>query len=135
VPALNTLATKSFDASHTYSDVVHFVHINVVEPHPSSPDPSPYSGDVWENEYSRPQPPTYEARAGIAADLKALLVGNQTVLVDGLTPKARNNPLWCSYGPNPNSAYLIDRNGTLRVVQKWIDPPAMEAAIDLLLGR
>jgi hypothetical protein len=131
---LNALAAKSFDASHTFSDVVHFVNVNVVEPHPSSPDPSPYSGQVWENAYSLPQPRTYQARAGIAVDLKALLVGNQKVLVDDLAPRARNNPLWCSYGPNPNSAYLIDGTGTLRVVQKWFDGPAMEAAIRQLLG-
>lgn len=135
MPALNTLAGKLFDANRTYSDVVHFVHINVVEPHPSSPDPSPYSGEAWGNEYSRPQPLTYQARVSIAGDVKALLVGNQTVLVDDLTPRARNNPLWCSYGPNPNAAYLIDRSGTLRVVQKWIDVSTMEAAIRQLLGK
>ena len=135
MPALNPLAAKAFDGSRTFSDVVHFVHVNVIEPHPASPDPSPYSGEVWDNEYSRPQPRTYAARAAVAGDVKALLVGSQMVLVDDLAPRSRNNPLWCSYGPNPNSAYLVDRSGTLRVVQAWLDVPAMEAAIRQMVGK
>jgi hypothetical protein len=136
VPGLNALATKAFDSNHTYSDVVYFVHIYVVEPHPVDPDPSPYTGQVWEMSFStRAQPRTYSGRVALAAEVEALLEGNQVVLVDELAPGARNNPLWCSYGPAPNSAYLIDQRGKLRIVQKWVNVPKMEAGINLLLGK
>ncbi len=133
MPALNALAQKWFDASRRYSDVVHFIHVNVVEPHPSDPDPSPYSGVVRDNENSRPQPRTYGERVVLATAMATAVEGTQSVVVDGLTPAGRNNPLWCTYGPAPNSAYLIDRNGVLRVVQEWVDVPALEAAIDQVL--
>jgi len=134
VPELNALATKWFDSGLRYSDVVHFIHVNVIEPHPSDPDPSPYFGEVRPNENSRPQPRTYDERVFLAAAMATAVEGAQTLLVDDLTPGSRNNPLWCTYGPAPNSAYLIDRNGVFRVVQQWVDTPALEAAIDQLLG-
>ncbi len=113
--------------------MVHFVHVNVIEPHPSAPDPSPYSGEVWESATSRPQPRSYPERVALAAEMTMVVEGAQTVLVDDLTPGTRTNPLWCTYGPAPNSAFLIDRNGVLRLVQQWIDVPLMEAAINQLL--
>ncbi|MFH1763053.1 MAG: hypothetical protein ABIF09_02570 [Gemmatimonadota bacterium] len=133
MPALNALANKLFDPSRRYSDVVHFIHVNVIEPHPSAPDLSPYSGEVWENGNRRPQPRTYADRVALATEMATMVEGAQTVLVDDLTPGDRNNPLWCTYGPAPNSAYLIDRNGALRTVQQWIDVPLIEAAIDHIL--
>ena len=133
MPALNDLALKTFAGGRRYSDVVHFVHVNVVEPHPSDPDPSPYSGVVWEGETSRRQPRTYAERVALAAALAAGVEGAQTMLVDDLTPEGRDNPLWCTYGPAPNAAYLIDRNGVLQVVQHWVDAPALEAAIDRIV--
>ena len=133
MPALNELAGRWFDTTRRYSDVVHIIHVNVIEPHPSDPDPSPYSGEVWGNENSRLQPKTYKERVVLATAMTALVEGAQTMLVDDLTPGDRNNPLWCTYGPAPNSGYLIDQNGILRVVQKWIDVPAMEMAINQIL--
>jgi hypothetical protein len=135
VPALNALAQDWFDADRRYSDVVHFVHVNVIEPHPSHPDPSPYSGEVWESGSSEPQPRTFSERVILATAMAADLVGGQIMLVDDLTPAVRDNPLWCTYGPAPNSAYLIDRNGVIRVVQKWVDPPALRAAIQQVLSH
>ena len=134
MPALNTLANKFFDSTRRFSDVVHFVHANVIEPHPSTPDPSPYSGEVWEGGTSRPQPRTYAERVALATEMALMVEGAQAVLVDDLTPGLRVNPLWCTYGPAPNSGYLIDRNGVLRVVQQWIDVPLMEAAIRQLVS-
>jgi hypothetical protein len=108
----------------------------VVEPHPLDPDPSPYRGEVWETTYSeRSQPKTYDARVGLAREIEALLEGNQLMLVDELTPESRNNPLWCSYGPAPNSGYLIDQTGELRVVNTWIDLSEMERTIDAIVGE
>jgi hypothetical protein len=115
---------------------VHLVHIYVVEPHPLDPDPSPYRGEVWETTYSeRSQPKSYDARVALAREIEALLEGNQLMLVDELTPESRNNPLWCSYGPAPNSGYLIDQTGKLREVHTWIHVLQMEWAIDALLAE
>jgi len=135
VPALDALATKPFDDTRTYADVVHFLNIYVPEPHPQSPDPSPYTGRVSERAYSeRRQPRTYDERVALAREVKGLLEGNQLVLVDEMAP-LRSNPVWCSYGPMPNCAYLIDQSGTVVTAQMWVDVEAMETAIDELLGK
>lgn len=124
----------AFDASNSYDEVVHFVHIYTVEAHPMSPDPSPYSGDVWELAYStKSQVRTYPERVTYAIEVEALLQGSQLVLVDELTPLPRNNPVWSTYGPCPSGAYLIDTDGRIIVSQAWLDVNAMKTAIDLLL--
>lgn len=135
MPALNTLATKAFNGNQTYSDVVHFVHIYVPEPHPMGPDPSPYTGRLSERGYSqRHQPRTYDERVAVATEVAAMFEGNQRLLVDELSPR-RSNPVWCSYGPMPNSAYLIDQRGVIRVVQQWVNAANMQAEIDELLSE
>jgi hypothetical protein len=78
---------------------------------------------------------TYDGRVALADEIEALLEGNQLMLVDELTPEQRNNPLWCSYGPAPNSGYLIDQTGKLRVVNVWIDVNEMEETIDAILAE
>ncbi len=134
MPALNTLATKAFNGDQTYSDVVHFVHVYVPEPHPLG-DPSPYTGELSVRAYSqRAQARTYDERVVVAGEVVAMLEGDQTMLVDEMAP-LRSNPAWCSYGPMPNSAYLIDRRGIMRVVQEWTDAREMETAINELLGE
>jgi hypothetical protein len=72
---------------------------------------------------------------GLATALAERLEVGQTMLVDDLNPGERINPLWCSYGPAPNSAYLIDRNGVIRVVQKWVNVSALKVAIDQILKK
>jgi hypothetical protein len=57
------------------------------------------------------------------------------MLVDDLETSGHTNPIWCSYGPAPNSAYLIDRTGLLRKVQVWFIPTEMRDAIDALLDE
>lgn len=49
---------------------------------------------------------------------------NVPVLVDEI-----DNPLWCTYGPAPNIAYLIGTDGTVIAKQGWYDPAKMETAI------
>lgn len=134
MPALNELAAKIFTGSTTYADIVHFVHIYVTEPHPQSPDVSPYTGQVWEGSYStKSQPRTYDERVTNAADMVPLIEGNQLLLIDDLGQGNKSNPLWCTYGPAPNSAYLIRQDGNLEKVQKWVDVAAMEGAINSLV--
>ena len=46
------------------------------------------------------------------------------VLVDEM-----DNPVWCTYGAMPNSAYLIGTDGTIVEKQAWYKPQLMEEAI------
>ena len=102
MPALNPLATKKYDENTTYDELVRFVHLFVVEPHPESPDPSPYTGVVWEMSYStKGQAFTYDERVATAQEIDPLLKGNQLLLVDDLVPGALNNPVWCTYKSLP----------------------------------
>jgi hypothetical protein len=130
VPAVNDLATAAFDATRSYADVVHFVHVYVVDPHPSLPDLSPYTGRGEENNVSCPQPRTYEERVARAVVMQDSLRGNQLMLVDAL-----ENAVWCTYGPAPNSVFLIDRRGTVRLSQLTANVDELHAAIDDMLGR
>jgi hypothetical protein len=133
VPGLKTIATADFDSSNTYGDLVHLVHVYVIEPHPASPDPSPYSGVVWEEGYSsKSQPKTYDGRVTNALDMLPLIQGEQLLIVDDLTPGELNNPVWCTYGPCPNCAFLIDQDGTIDTVQTWVSA-SIQDAIDALL--
>ncbi|MFC1543395.1 hypothetical protein ACFL4K_02510 [Candidatus Neomarinimicrobiota bacterium] len=135
MPALNALSAKVYNDTATYADIVHFVHIYIIEPHPQSPDISPYSGRVSESAYSngRYQPLTYKERVADAREMQAMVQGDHLLLVDDLTPGVKNNPLWCTYGPAPNSAYLIRQDGILEAVQTWVNVPALEEAIKALV--
>ena len=136
MPDLNQLAVKQYDDTTTYADRVHFVHIYVAEPHPMSPDVSPYTGKVWEGSYStRGQAFTYDERVEAAVEILPELEGDQQILVDDLEPGDLNNPVWCTYGPCPNCAYLISRDGVIENVQTWVEADGMEEAIDRLLER
>ena len=133
MPALNTLANLAYDDTSTYSDHIYFVHLYVIEPHPQAPDISPFSGRVWEEEYSTvSQALTYDERVAAAQDIAQLLEGNQLILVDDLTP-GLNNPVWCTYGPCPNCAYLVDQDGVIDTTQTWFNADQMKTAIDNLL--
>jgi hypothetical protein len=135
VPALNELATELYDDTNTYADLVHFVTLYVIEPHPTSPDISPYKGTVWEDTYStKGQAFTYEERVAYAQETLGLLEGNQRILVDDLTPGDLNNPVWCTYGTCPNCAFLIGQDGLIDVVQTWVDVEYMKEAIDRLFA-
>ena len=134
MPGLNTLAQTTRQGSETYDQAVHFVHLYVIEPHPTSPDVSPYRGDVWETEYSTLGQPVDLAERNLnAAATEVLLKGKQLLLVDDLTPSGPVNPVWCTYGPAPNAAFLIGQNGIVEVQQDWLDVDAMRTAIDTLL--
>jgi len=37
-----------------------------------------------------------------------------------------DNPVWCTYGPAPNIAYLIGTNGKIIAKQGWYDPKLFE---------
>jgi len=135
VSVLNELASLPLDDVHTYGEALHIVHVSVIEPHPKGPDPSPYAGVVSEVRYSIPQPRDYVGRTSAANDMANLLTGEQIVLLDDLAPLSRNNPVWCSYGPAPNSVYLIDQTGMLRFIQDRFDITPLKPAIDTVLSE
>jgi hypothetical protein len=115
-----------------YGDRVHFVIVYTIEAHPAEPDVSPYRGRIWTQEYSMyRQPMTYAARM---APAQATVTGGQLMLIDDLGPGARN-PVWCTYGPAPNSAFLVGQDGTIEMSQLWFDPRTMEQAIQAVLSR
>ena len=130
MPAIDVLASDSFDGDVTYADAVHIVHIHVVEPHPLRPDASPYNGRISENEFSCPQPRSYEERRLKSEEVEALHGPNQLQLVDEFA-----NPVWCTYGPAANAAFLIDQTGVVRLSQLWADADEIRLAIDEMLGR
>jgi hypothetical protein len=135
VPALNALAARPLAGGGLLGNAVHVVHLYVVEPHPQSPDPSPYSGVVWEAQYSsKRQARTPAERLAAARDMLPHVSGPQTIVVDGLAAGAAN-PVWCTYGTCPNCAFLIRQDGIIDTVQTWLDAPAMEQAIRRLIGR
>jgi hypothetical protein len=136
VPALKTLAdTQSTDhAPQTYGDLVHFVHVYIVEPHPIG-SPSPYSGQLWETAYDNDQPMTMAARVTNAQDLVAaepVNLAGHLLLIDELSP-GQNNPMWCSYGNCPNCAFLIGQDGRIDTTQLWFGADGMLSAFDDLL--
>lgn len=132
MPALSSLAGQPFDAQSTYGDKVHFVHIYIVEPHPQAPDVSPYRGTVWEAEYSSVgQAYSYADRVA-NANLLSGVPGDHLILVDELGPGGSDNPVWCTYGPCPNCAFLIGQDGTVAESQTWVNAGDMQRAIDEL---
>jgi hypothetical protein len=40
-----------------------------------------------------------------------------------------DNPIWCTYGPAPDIAYLIGTDGVIVEKQGWYEPRLMEEAI------
>ncbi len=135
MPGLNSLAGKAYDENTSFAGRVHFLHVYVLEAHPMSPDPSPYSGTVWEVEglSTIPQARTYELRREYAAMTRELLVPGQIQVIDGLDMDGLINPVWCTYGPAPNSTYIIGQDGVIRFAESWTNPENVEAAIVQLL--
>ena len=80
-----------------------------------------------------PQPHTYEERVERAKVMEKSLENSQLLLVDSLTPEPMNNPVWCTYGPAPNAAFLIEQAGTILVSQQWADIDQMKSSIDNML--
>ena len=117
-----------------YGDRIHFIIIYTVEAHPIG-SPSPYSWSEWPGSAStdtegnpRTQPTTYQERLALASEMIQEIEITMPVLIDEI-----DNPVWCSYGPAPNIAYLIDRDGIIVEKQGWYQPDLMETVIDKYL--
>ncbi len=102
---------------------MHFIIIYTLEAHPTdSPRPGPYSTDEDGNPIYESQ--TYDERLEVARKTVAAEGITVPVLVDEM-----DNPLWCTYGPAPNIAYLIATDGTIVEKQGWYQPQEMEVTI------
>lgn len=119
-----------------YRNVVHFLIIYTIEAHPVG-SVSPYSNKEWPAAYSKDkdgapvlQPQSYEQRKALARKTIEDSGIRIPVLVDEY-----DNPVWFTYGPAPNIAYLIDSDGTVILRQPWYDAKKMEEAILKLSGR
>ena len=109
-----------------YAGQVQFVLVYVIEAHPMEPDVSPYTGEIWTNEYSTVnQPPTLGDRIGLAKKLNSS--NELMVLVDDLSANAAN-PFWCSYGTMPFGAFAIDVQGIVRAVDVMSKGDGIEQA-------
>ncbi len=107
---------------------MHFVIIYTREAHPAdSQRQGRYSTDAEGNPVYQPQ--TYEARLELARKTVTEEGIEVPVLVDEI-----DNPIWCTYGPAPNIAYLIGTDGRIVEKQGWYQPELMEAAIEKYLA-
>jgi hypothetical protein len=75
------------------------------------------------------QPKAYAERVAMAAKAVAEAKIAMPVLVDEM-----DNPLWCTYGRLPNSAFLIGMDGRIIVRQDWNDARRLEQSIGEKLG-
>jgi len=117
-----------------YGDRIHFIIIYTIEAHPIG-SPSPYSEREWPSSAStdtesnpRTQPTTYQERLALASEMIQEIGITMTVLIDEI-----DNPVWCTYGPAPNIAYLVDRDGIIVEKQGWYQPDLVETVIDKYL--
>ena len=115
---------------------MHFVVVYVIEAHPVG-SPSPYSGDEWTSSASTDkegnpltQPSTYPERVAQSTQMVQELGITIPVLIDEM-----DNPVWCTYGPAPNIAYLIGTDGRIVAKQSWYEPQLMQSAIEAYLGN
>ena len=115
---------------------MHFINIYSIDAHPIG-STSPYSNREWSSLYSNDkegnpvgQPLTYEERVELARKTAVEAGINVPLLVDEM-----DNPVWCTYGPAPNIAYLIGTDGKIIAKQGWYDPKLMEQAITSYLGE
>lgn len=76
------------------------------------------------------QPQAYEERLELAQKTAAAEEISLPMLVDEI-----DNPVWCTYGPGPNIAYLIGTDGKIVIRQTWYDPKLMEQGITEYLER
>ncbi|MCF8371645.1 MAG: T9SS type A sorting domain-containing protein [Bacteroidales bacterium] len=123
-----------------YPDRLQVYVVYAVEAHPASPDPSPYSGNVWQTPapdgsyYS--QPKTYSERKYNVTHLLQTMTVNAPVLLDGPC-----NEWWMYYTNWPNNAVLLDSTGVIFSMHSEFDdfhpdgtPADIFCDIDSLLG-
>jgi hypothetical protein len=120
-----------------YGDDIHFIIIYTIEAHPTGAV-CPYTGEEWvisstsTDTEGNPltQPVTYQERVSQSTQMTQELGITIPVLIDEM-----DNPVWCTYGPAPNIAYLIGTDGKIISKQGWYDPAKMENTIQTYLSK
>jgi hypothetical protein len=114
-----------------YDGGVKFIIVYIVEAHPVG-SVCLYTGEEWTTSASHDkggnpltQPATYQERVAQSTQMVRELGITIPVLIDEM-----DNPLWCTYGPAPNIAYLIDSDGKIIGKQGWYDPQLMKVVIE-----
>jgi len=113
-----------------YGDQIQFIIIYTIEAHPVGAA-CPYTGEEWTESASTDkagnpltQPATFQERVTQVTQMVQELGITVRVLIDEM-----DNPVWCTYGPAPNIAYLIGKDGKIIEKQGWYKPNLMEVAI------
>jgi hypothetical protein len=138
-PVFRQKFNKIKQIAATFTNQINVLVVYVVEAHPKSPDPSPYSGNVWTTSENQSegilylQPTTYGERKQIVTEMLAnpSYTLNVPVVIDGPC-----NAWWKNYGPAPNNAYLIKPDGVVYKKHAWFDknPDNMTNDINALLA-
>jgi hypothetical protein len=116
-----------------YKDLDIYI-IYVVEAHPNV-DKCPYRDSIWitdaniKDSVLYPQPATYGARETLVYFMKQKMNIETTILLDN-----SNNDYWTHFGPAPNNAYLLDKDGFVVEKQGWFHE-SIAMAIDQLLAK
>lgn len=112
-----------------YSDQVSFLTIYTLEAHPKG-DVCPYIGREWVTDSNEEegilyrQPLQESEREELAKKAQADVGLHTLVALDDM-----ENSTWKAYGGAPNSAYLIGRDGRVRLRQGWFEPEGLEQAL------
>jgi hypothetical protein len=112
-----------------FKDQAAFFVLYTTEAHPEG-DPSPYTGEEWvtqDNERKgvlHRQPKTMSDRKRLAAQAKSDLGITVPIVLDDM-----RNSAWKSYGQAPNAAYLIGKDGKVKLRQSWFKAGAFKKAL------
>jgi len=112
-----------------YRDDAEFFMIYTIEAHPKQ-DLCPYSDREWVTDENRAdgilyrQPVTEGDRHSVATKAVSGLDIRITMLVDDI-----ENSAWYAYGKAPNAAYLIGKDGLIKLRQGWFEPVELEKAL------
>ncbi|HEU4718701.1 MAG TPA: T9SS type A sorting domain-containing protein [Bacteroidia bacterium] len=107
-----------------YHNSVNFLLVYVVEPHPDTPDVSPYSGSVWitqsnlQDSVLLRQPRRYGTRRHFA---RQFLIRMHPPASIPLVIDDTANSYWNTFGPAPNNAYLITPQGMVYRKYGWFN--------------
>jgi hypothetical protein len=106
-----------------------FLVLYTLEAHPKR-DPSPYTGVEWVTEPNEAQGILYRQhqteteRLSVAEKAREGLNIRMPILVDDF-----ENSTWEAYGRAPNAAYLIGKDGRVKIRQGWFEPREFEEAL------
>ena len=118
-----------------FADRVDFVVVYTQEAHPYDAI-NPYEDRVWNPLINKAfgvkvaEHKTLAERRRQAAVTSDAVELDSRFLVDNM-----DNDVWRRYGAAPSAAYVLDREGTIRLRQPWVDPREIREVLDNLLAE